>query len=268
MNWLSTIQEHILDYAPKVLLAFLVLILGFWIIKRITALIDQQLRKQEIDDSLQGFLKSLSSIGLKILLIFSVLGMVGIETTSFIAVLGAAGLAIGLALQGSLANFAAGVLILFFKPYRTGDLVTLDGHTGVVQVIQVFNTILLTPDNRRIIIPNAVATSGSMVNISGPGIIRVDMTFGIGYNDDIDLARSVIEHVNVKCPYLLSDRKTDILVTELGDSSVNFAVRPWCKSSDYWNTYFYFQENVKKAFDREGVSIPFPQVDVHMNQKA
>ncbi|MCB0600971.1 MAG: mechanosensitive ion channel [Saprospiraceae bacterium] len=268
MNWLSTIQGYILDYAPKVVLAILVLIIGFWIINRITLLAEKQLAKQDVDDSLQGFLKSLISIGLKIMLIFSVLGMVGVETTSFIAVLGAAGLAIGLALQGSLANFAAGVLILFFKPYRTGDLVTLDGHTGVVQAIQIFNTVLLTPDNRKVIIPNAVATSGSMINISGPGKIRVDMTFGIGYSDDLDLARSVIEQVNAKCPYLLSDHKTDILVHDLGNSSVNFAVRPWCSSSDYWNTYFYFQENIKKAFDREGVSIPFPQMDVHLNQNA
>ena len=268
MDWLDTFQGYILDYAPKVVLAILVLIVGFWVVNRITAMATREMAKHDVDTSLQAFFKSLIGIGLKILLILSILGIVGVQTTSFIAVLGAAGLAVGLALQGSLANFAAGVLVLFFKPYRVDDLVQLDGHIGVVQSIQIFNTILLTPDNRRVIIPNAVATSGSMVNFNAPGIRRVDMSFGIGYSDDIDKARAVIEKVNASCPYLLKDKETMIVVSELGDSSVNFAVRPWCNSADYWNTFFYFHENIKKSFDREGVSIPFPQLDVHLDQPA
>ncbi|WP_421946621.1 mechanosensitive ion channel family protein [Phaeodactylibacter xiamenensis] len=172
-----------------------------------------------------------------------------------------------MALQGSLGHFASGVLLLIFKPYKVGDLVEIGGgQTGTVVGIQVFNTVLQTLDNKRIIIPNSVVTSNVITNISGQGEMGVDMTFGISYGDDIDKAREAIKRVSDACPYVLGTPETLIKVSSLGDSSVNFLVRPWIKSEHYWDTYFYMQENVKKEFDRSGVSIPFPQMDVHLDK--
>jgi small conductance mechanosensitive channel len=179
---------------------------------------------------------------------------------------GALAFAVGLALQGSLGHFASGVLLLVFKPYKVGDLVTIGGgQTGTVTEIQVFNTILKTLDNKKIIIPNGVVTDNVITNISGQDIIGVELTFGIGYGDDIDKARAVILQVGKECPYILDDPAQAVVVAELGDSSVNLATRPFAKSGDYWPAFFYLQEHVKKAFDREGISIPFPQMDVHMD---
>jgi small conductance mechanosensitive channel len=194
--------------------------------------------------------------------------MFGIETTSFVALFGALAFAIGMALQGSLSHFASGVLILIFKPYKVGDLVEIGGgQTGHVVAIQVFNTILKTLDNKRIIVPNSVVTSNVITNISGQGTMGVDMTFGIGYGDDIDKAREVIAQVAKACPYVLDEHETLIKVSELGNSSVNFLVRPWIKSEHYWDTYFFMHEHVKKEFDKAGVSIPFPQMDIHLGQQ-
>ncbi|MCB0573125.1 MAG: mechanosensitive ion channel [Saprospiraceae bacterium] len=260
----AKLSELFTTYAPKVVGAILTLILGLWLINALSRQIKSFLRARGVDESVLPFLSSLVSTGLKVMLLLSVASMFGIETTSFIAIISAMAFAVGLALQGSLGHFASGVLILIFKPYKVGDLVKIDGNVGVVEEIQVFNTLLLTPDNRRVIIPNGVVTSGVMTNISGPGIIRVDMTFGISYGDDIDKARAVIQEVADGCSMVLKDPKVDILVSELADSSVNFAVRPWCKSDDFWAVYFYMHEHIKKAFDKKGVSIPFPQMDVHL----
>jgi small conductance mechanosensitive channel len=263
---LRKIYDLAIESAPRILMAILVLIIGFWLINRLSRFVKQSMEKRNIDKTIRPFLNSLISIGLKILLLISAASMFGIETTSFVAILGALTFAIGLALQGTLGHFASGVLLLIFKPYKVGDLVELGGgEKGRVQGIQIFNTILLTLDNRKIIIPNSVVTSNVITNISGQGIMGVDMTFGIGYGDDIDKARSVIAAVAESCPHVLSEPETLIKVSELGDSSVNFLVRPWVNSDDYWPTYFYMHEQVKKEFDKAGVSIPFPQVDVHMD---
>ena len=258
------VMEMAINYAPKVALALLSLIIGFWIIGWITKRITKAMEKSKVDETIRPFLVSLVNVGLKVLLLLSVASMFGVQTTSFLAVLGAMAFAIGMALQGSLGNFASGVMILLFKPYKVGDLVEIQGHTGHVSEIQIFNTLLLTPDNKKIILPNSVVTSGAITNISGQGIIRVDMTFGIGYGDDIKLARSVIQKVSDSCPHVLEDKETDIFVSELADSSVNFAVRPWCKSEHFWDVYFYMHENIKLQLDENNISIPFPQMDVHM----
>ena len=267
MNFdMEKISEMLYNYAPKVVGAILTLIIGFWIAGWLTKLVRRLMEKRGVDESIRPFLTSIVSVGLKILVILSVAQKFGIETTSFVAIFGAMAFAIGMALQGSLGHFASGVMILLFKPFRVGDLVELSGKVGVVEEISVFNTVLLTPDNKKVIIPNGVVTSGVIINISGQGEIRVDMTYGIGYSDDIDKARTIIQQVADSCPNIDRSKPVDIFVSELGDSSVNFAVRPWCKSEYYWDVFFYMQENIKKAFDKEGVSIPFPQMDVHMQQ--
>ena len=192
--------------------------------------------------------------------------MFGVETTAFVGVLAAMAFAVGMALQGSLGNFASGVMILLFKPYKVGDLVSFQGFTGEVDEIQIFNTTLITIDNKKIIIPNSAVTSGPITNISGQGEIRVDQTFGIGYNDDIDKARAVIHKVAQSCPQVLKDKTVDIFVSELADSSVNFTVRPWAKSEHYWDVFFYMNENIKKEMDAANISIPYPQMDLHVNK--
>ncbi len=258
--------EQLISYLPMVVGAILTLVIGFWVIGWITKVVQRTLERKAIDETVRPFLVSLVNVGLKVLLLLSVAAMFGIETTSFVAIFGALAFAVGMALQGSLGHFASGILLLTFKPYKVGDLVDLGGHVGTVEGIQIFNTVLKTLDNKRIIIPNGVVTSGVMINISGQEIIGVDMTYGIGYSDDIDKAREVIQQVANECPHVIDEPETLIKVSELADSSVNFLVRPWCKSEHYWDVYFYMHENVKKAFDKAGVSIPFPQMDVHTNQ--
>ena len=262
---MEKLSELFTAYAPKIVGAILTLFIGLWIISMISNTVDKALKKGGIDQTLRPFLKSLVSVGLKILLLLSVAGMFGMETTSFIAIFGALALAIGMALQGSLGHFASGVLLLVFRPYKVGDLVTIGGgQTGTVTGIQVFNTVLATLDNKRVIVPNGVVTSNVITNISGQGEIGVELTFGIGYGDSIDKAREIILKVGKECPWVLDAPAQGVVVAELGDSSVNLATRPFCKSEHYWPTFFYMQEHVKKAFDKEGVSIPFPQMDVHM----
>lgn len=264
-NW-KTLSELVTAYVPKVIGAILVLIIGFIVANFIANMFRRSLERTEMDKSVRGFVTSIISVGLKILVLFSAASMFGIETTSFIAIFSALAFAVGLALQGSLGHFASGVLILTFKPYRVGEAVKIAGEIGVVEEIQMFNTILASPDNKRVIIPNGVVTSGIITNISGQPTRRVDMSFGIGYSDDIDRARTIIQEVADSCPQVLTDKPVAILVNELADSSVNFAVRPWCNSADYWVVYHYFMENVKKQFDQQGVSIPFPQMDVHLEK--
>ncbi len=262
---LEELGSIITAYAPKVVGAILTLLIGFWIIGRITRVAKRTMERNQFDASITPFLSSIINVGLKVLLLLSVAGMFGVETTSFVAIFGALTLAIGMALQGSLGHFASGVLILIFKPYKVGDLVSIGGgNTGTVEEIQVFNTMLKTLDNKRIIVPNAVVTNNVITNISGQGTIGVEFTFGISYGDSIDKAREVILKVANECPYILKDPAPAVVVASWGDSSINLASRPFCKSEDYWNTYFYMHEHVKKAFDANGINIPFPQVDVRM----
>jgi small conductance mechanosensitive channel len=262
---LQTLYTLSIGYGPKLLLAIITLIIGLWIINKFVGTLSHNL-SSKVDSTLGQFVGSIASVILKIVLLISVASMVGIETTSFVAVLGAAGLAVGLALQGSLANFAGGVVILLFKPFKVGDLIEAQGYIGSVSEIQIFNTILKTGDNRVVIIPNGSLSSSSMVNINQEDKRRVDLSFGIGYGDDIDQAKSILQALASHDARVMKDPAPMIVVSELADSSVNFTVRLWVSTADYWGVFFDMQEGVKKAFDAQGISIPFPQQDVYMHQ--
>ena len=260
--------ELVVKYAPNLALALLTLIIGIWIINAFVRFMKKSMTKREVDPSLIPFLGSLFNVILKAMLLISVASMVGIQTTSFIAILGAAGLAVGLALQGSLGNFAGGVLILIFKPFKVGDVIEAQGFLGSVSGIQIFNTIMHTPDNKKIIIPNGPLSSGPITNFSAEDLRRVDFVFGIGYEDDIKKAKEVLSKIIASDDRILKEpAEPFIAVKELADSSVNFVVRVWAKSADYWGIYFEMQEKVKLTFDKEGISIPYPQTDVHLHQE-
>ncbi len=258
------IAEAAAVYGPKVLLAIITLFIGSWVVGVVGKIFKKALKKVNFDETLLPYLVGITTTLLKAILYISVIGMLGVQTTSFIAVLGAAGLAVGMALQGSLGNFAGGVLILIFKPIKKGDLIEAAGVTGVVESIQPFVTVLLSPDNVVHYIPNGALSSGSIKNYSINQQRRVDLTFGISYTDDIDKAKKIFEDVAKACPHALKDIGPDIFVSGLGDSSVDFAVRPYCKPDHYWDIHIYMHENVKKELDKAGISIPFPQRDVHV----
>lgn len=253
-----------MDYAPKLILAIVVLVVGLWLIGVFTNITSSVMKKAKVDETLIPFTKSLLSWVLKVLLFISVASMIGIATTSFIAVLGAAGLAVGLALQGSLSNFAGGVLLLIFKPYKVGDLIESQGALGIVKEIQIFNTILTTFQNKTIILPNSAVSSNSITNISANGTVRVDLEVGISYDSSIDDAKEVLLKMMNDHKLVLSDPAPAIGVNALADSSVNLLMMPWCKCEDYWDVYFGIQENAKKALDDNKITIPFPQRDVHI----
>ncbi len=261
---METIKVYTFAYLPKVALAIAVLAIGFWLTKTVVALLDRRFERQGMDPTLRPFARSIISFGMKIAIVISAIGILGVETTSFIAILGAAGLAIGLALKDSLGNFAGGAMLLFFRPIKVGDYIEAQGVAGSVESIQMFHTILKTADNKTIIIPNGPLYNGSMTNYSTEENRRVDLVFGIGYGDDIDKARTIIGKLITEDARIFGDPAPAILVKELADSSVNFAVRVWAKGADYWGIYFDLTEKVKKAFDAQGVSIPFPQRDVHL----
>ena len=262
---LSQLTEIAVQYGPKLIGAILVLIVGTWIIKALTKGFGKLLDRSKTDSSLQPFLKGLVSILLKVLLIISVLGMIGIQMTSFIAILGAAGLAVGLALSGTLQNFAGGVMILLFKPYKKGDFVEAQGYTGTVNEIQIFNTILKTPDNKTVIIPNGGLSAASITNFSTEKFRRVDLTVGMGYGENIEHAKSVLNGIiNSDIRILHEPAAPFIEVSELGDSSVNFAVRLWVEAANYWPVFFSMNEKVYNEFTKEKISIPYPQMDVHV----
>lgn len=263
-EWLDMAVEMIMMYAPKVLLAIITLIVGLWLIKRVVNVLDVKLGAK--DPTLNKFLCGLIGVILKILLLISVASMVGIATTSFVAIIGAAGLAIGLALQGSLANFAGGVLILIFKPFKVGDTIEAQGFLGSVAEINILYTIVNTFDNRRIVIPNGSLSNASLVNVGYYDTRRCDLMFGIGYGDDIDKAKDIIKRCIEANDKVLSDPAPTIAVASLGDNSVNIMARPWVKTDDLWPVFWDLTEKVKKAFDQEGISIPFPQRDVHIYQ--
>ena len=252
----------VMTYTPKLLLAILTLVVGLWLVNRFVNLLDHRLGKK--DPTLNKFLCGLISAVLKVMLLISVASMIGIETTSFIAVVGAAGLAIGLALQGSLANFAGGVLILIFKPFRVGDTIEAEGYLGSVAEIQILYTVLNTFDNRRVVIPNGNLSNATLTNVSVYDKRRCDMTFGIGYDDDIDKAKKILQRLFEEDERSLTEPAPRICVGGLGDNSVDLMFRPWVGTDDLWPYYWDMQEKVKKAFDEEGISIPFPQRDVHL----
>ncbi|MEM7102138.1 MAG: mechanosensitive ion channel domain-containing protein [Bacteroidota bacterium] len=256
-----------IEYSPKILMALFAWIVGSWIIGYVVNILKSLLSKRGVDETVRPFLTNLTGILLKVALLISIAGVLGIDTTAFAAVIAAMAFAVGMALQGSLGNFAGGVLMLVFKPIKVGELVSAMGYTGVVKEIQAFSTILLTLDNKTIILPNGPLSTSPIENISRAGTIRVDTVFGIGYGDDIDKARTVIQQVIDACPVGLKDQQHDIFVTELGDSSVNFAVRMWVKSEHYWDGYFYLHEEIKKAFDRENIGIPYPTMDLNITKQ-
>lgn len=261
-EWADQAIALIMAYAPKVLLAIVTLIIGLWLINRLVNVLDNRLGKK--DPTLNKFLCGLVSAILKILLLISVASMVGIATTSFVAIIGAAGLAVGLALQGSLANFAGGVLILLFKPFKVGDVIDAQGFVGSVREISILYTIVDTFDNRRVVIPNGQLSNASLTNMSAYENRRCDMTFGIGYSDDIDKAKAICKRLIEADERAMKDPEPLVVVGALGESSVDLTVRVWTKGADLWPFYWDMQERVKKAFDAEGISIPFPQRDVHM----
>ncbi len=265
---LSKVTDMAIAYAPRVLMALVTLIIGYWIIGKVVRLLDKAMDHRNMDLSLRKFLGSLASVFLKVMLLLSVASQFGINTTSFLAIFGALMVGVGMALNGTIGHFASGVMLMIFRPFRVGDLVIIGGGqtTGSVEAINTFNTTLATLDNKRIIIANSNVTGNDITNISGQGTVGVELTFGIGYNDNIDKAREIIMQVGKSCPYVLDDPAQGVVVAELGDSSVNLATRPFCKSEHYWDTFFYMQEHVKKEMDKAGVSIPFPQMDVHMQQ--
>lgn len=265
-NTSEKIYELILIYGPKLIGAILTLIIGLWVIKILQKAVRKTFERRDVDVSLRGFFNSMVGILLKIMLFISVVGMLGVEMTSFIAILGAAGLAVGMALSGTLQNFAGGVMILIFKPFKVGDYIDAQGHAGSVSEIQIFNTILKTPDNKTIIIPNGGLSTGSMTNYSAEPQRRVDFVFGIGYGDDVDKARSVLLKLINGDERILKDPEPFIAVSELADSSVNLVVRVWADAANYWGIYFDLHEKVYKTFDKEGLNIPFPQMDVHVQK--
>ena len=263
---LDKIYQLLTVYGLKVLAAIAIFIIGRWVAKGVRKLVERMMTKGKVDPTLISFTSNMAYIGLLAFIVIAALGQLGIQTTSFIAILGAAGLAVGLALQGSLSNFAAGFLLIIFRPFKVGDLVEAAGVFGVVEAIQIFTTQLKTPDNKTVIIPNAKLTDDNIVNWTVKGTRRVDMVFGIGYDDDIDKARSLMAEIIAEDSRILEAPAPQISVSELADSSVNFVVRPWVKVEDYWGVHFDLTEKIKKAFDANGVSIPFPQRDVHLYQ--
>lgn len=255
---------NLLGFGKKLLIFIVALWVGIRVIRFIQKLVRKGAAKSNLDEGLQKFLASLVGWFLKAALFVAIAEIIGIPTTSFVAILGAAGLAIGLALQGTLANFAGGVLIMVFKPYKIGDLVESQGVLGEVVDIQIFTTILTTPENKMAIMPNGAVMNNHIINYTEQGQIRVDTVIGIAYNEDIQAARNAIMEALTKHPKVLKDPAPAVTVLELGDSAVNLAVRPWCDPVDYWDVYFDTLEQGKLALDRAGISIPFPQVDVHM----
>ena len=248
----------------SLLMALAILIVGRQLVKLILRLITVALEKSKVEDTVRIFVTNLLNTLLMILVFIAAINQLGIETTSIIAVLGAAGLAIGLALQGSLSNFAAGILIVIYRPYKVGDYIEAGNHAGTVKDIQIFSTVLKTPDNKIVVVPNGSIMNGSIVNYSDQDTRRVDLIISCSYEDDIDKVRSVLEDILKKEKRILKDPKPQIAVAELADSSVNFIFRPWVKRTDYLPVYYSLLEEVKKRFDKEGISIPYPQSDVHI----
>jgi len=265
-TYMDTAVDMAMRYGPQLILAVVVLIVGMWIVNRVVRVMGKGMERSNVEPTLAKFLGSLVSIGLKALLLISVASMVGIATTSFIAILGAAGLAVGLALQGSLGNFAGGVLVLLFKPYKVGDFIEAQGVAGTVSEIQIFNTVIKTADNKVIIVPNGAVSNGIITNYSMEATRRVDFVFGIDYGDDIKKAKDILARLIDADSRALKDPAPVIVVSELGDSSVNITCRVWVNAADYWGLNFDLTELVKITFDQEGLSFPFPQQDVHMHQ--
>ncbi len=258
----AVVMPWIIDIA----MALVIFFVGRWVAKQVVKLVERMLRKSKMEDMLINFVSSIVNVVLLLVVIVAALNQLGVDTTSLIALVGAAGLAIGLSLQDSLKNFAAGVMLIIFKPFREGDFVEAAGVSAVVEHIQIFNTIMRTGDNREVIVPNGVIYSGVITNYSARDTRRVDMVFGIGYDDDLRKAKEILNEIVAADERILPEPAPVIAVSELADSSVNFVVRPWVNSADYWAVLWDTTEAVKLRFDAEGISIPYPQMDVHLHK--
>ena len=263
----AALTAFAITYGVKLLIALATLIIGLYIVKIIIGIINGMMERSNTDPSLRSFLGSLASMLLKVMVYITALGMLGVEMTSFVAIIGAAGLAVGLALSGTLQNFAGGVMILLFKPYKVGDVIEAQGYVGAVKEIQIFVTILTTPDNKTVLIPNGSLATGSMTNFSTQATRRVDWTFGIAYGDDIDKAYGAIKKLIDADERILKDPEPFMALSALADSSVNIVVRVWVNAPDYWGVFFKMNEQVYRTFGDEGLSIPFPQMDVHVHKE-
>lgn len=266
-NLNELVQTYVIPWGINIIFAILIYLVGKVVVGMLVSIFGKIMAKSKYDDMLVDFLKSILNAVLMLFVIVAALDRLGVDTTSLVAILGAAGLAIGLSLQGSLQNFAAGVMLLVFRPFKKGDFVEAGGTAGVVNNITIFTTIMITPDNKEIIVPNGNIYSGNITNFSAKPTRRVDMVVGIGYDSDLKQAKQLLEEMVAADERILAEPAPQVAVSELADSSVNFVVRPWVKSADYWGVLFDFTEAVKVKFDEAGISIPYPQMDVHLHKQ-
>ena len=268
MDFNLVMDQYAVPWAIKIVMALVIFIVGRWVVKIVVNLVKKLLnRSGKMDEMLINFVASILNAILLLFVIIASLDQLGVDTTSLVALIGAAGLAIGLALQGSMQNFAAGVMILVFKPFKSGDFIEAGGVTGIVEQVNIFSSTLRTGDNKEVIVPNGSIYGGAITNFSARDTRRIDMVFGIGYDDDIRKAKEILEKLVAEDDRILKDPAPVIALSELGDSSVNFVVRPWVNSADYWNVLWDMNEKVKLTFDAEGISIPYPQMDVHLHKQ-
>ncbi|MGF1693564.1 small-conductance mechanosensitive channel MscS [Photobacterium kagoshimensis] len=265
-TWVADNQDLLIQYAVNLVSALLILFIGNLIVKGIANGVAKVLRKKNMDDAVVEFLHSLVRYLLFVIVLIAALGRLGVQTASVVAVIGAAGLAIGLALQGSLSNFAAGVLIVSFRPFKSGDYVEIGGVAGSVESIQIFSTVLKTPDNKMVVVPNGSVIGSPITNYSRHATRRIDYVIGVSYDADLKKTKEVLARVVAADPRVLKDPEPTIGVVALADSSVNFVVRPWVKTEDYWGVYFDLLQAIKEELDKENIAIPFPQMDVHLNK--
>ncbi|MCP4370615.1 MAG: mechanosensitive ion channel [Deltaproteobacteria bacterium] len=261
---IDTITFFITNYSLKIVGAILILIIGKWLSRYLSKLLGKILKKNNVDETLTQFLGNITYYSLLLMVLIATAGQLGINTTSFLTIVGAAGLAVGLALKDSLSNFASGIMLIMFRPFKVGDYVTAGGQSGTVESIDIFNTVLKTPDNQIVIVPNSSITANVITNVNAKPTRRINLVVGIGYDDNIGEAKNVFEDLIKADSRILSDPAPTIAVSELADSSVNFVVRPWVKTGDYWAVRFDLIEKIKLTFDEKGISFPYPQQDVHM----
>ena len=267
-QWVDSLVPAIADFGVRALLALLIFLAGRWLANLLAQGVRKALARGKTDPTLIGFVTNLVRVALLAFVVIASLSQLGIQTAGFVAVIGAAGLAVGFALQGSLSNFASGVMLLVFRPVRVGDYVEAGGTAGSVMEIGIFTTVMHTPDNKKVIVPNAQVTGGTITNYSANATRRVDLVASIGYGDDIPKAKAVLERIVKAHELVLADPAPQVEVSALGESSVDIVVRPWVNTGDYWRVYFDLTQSIKTEFDREGISIPFPQRDVHLRQAA
>ncbi|WP_417617214.1 small-conductance mechanosensitive channel MscS [Oceanisphaera sp.] len=263
-SWISNNQDLIIQYAVNITAAILTLVIGFIVVGMLTRGVNSVMKKRNVDNTISDFITSLIRYGLLAFVIIAAMGRVGVQTASFIAIIGAAGLAVGLALQGSLSNFAAGVLLIGFRFFKAGDYVEAGGTAGTVQSVQIFTTILMTADNRMIVVPNGKILNDNIINYSREKTRRLDLVIGVSYSADLKLTKEVLTRIINEDPRVLKEPECRIAVSNLGASSVDFIVRPWVASGDYWALKFDLLEKIKNELDANNIGIPFPQMDVHI----